>query len=320
MPQPDVGDVHVNALLTNMSIGYKNEEYVADRVFPNAPVRKQSDIIPLYDRDMWLRSQAAVRAPGTLARRSGFTVDTTNTYFARNFAIGAVVTAEERENADPVFNLEVDSMEWAMEQILLAREVEFASAAFGTGIWTTDRTGGTDFTKFSSYGSSDPIGYLRSQVRTVRQIIGRRANVVAMGEICWDRLADHPDIIERIKGAASPGSPAIVSRQLLASLLELDEVVVASALQVTSEEGATETRADVIDDDMLVLYRPPRPSLKLPAGGYNFTWNALMGGGPQFIRRYEETDVRQTVIEAHSYFDYNVTAADAGVFLADAVD
>ena len=242
------------------------------------------------------------------------------TYFARNFAIGTAVTAEERENADAVYNLEADSTEWVTEQILLAREVEFASAAMGTGKWTTDKTGGSDFTKWSSYASSDPIGDLRTYARTVRQITGKRPNVLCMGEIVWDRLADHPDIIERIKGAASPGNPAIATKQLVASILELEDVVVADAVQVTSLEGATEVRADIIDDDALLVWRPQRASLKQPSGGYGFFWQAMNGGGPHFIRRYEESRERQTVIEAHSYFDYKITAADSGLFMADAVD
>jgi hypothetical protein len=213
-----------------------------------------------------------------------------------------------------------DANEWVTEQILLAREIQMATAAFGTSKWTTDKTGGTDFTKWSNYASSDPIGDLRGYKRTVRQLIGRRPNVLAMGEIVWDTLADHPDFIERIKGAASPGSPAIVTRQLVAAVLELEEIIVASAMQVTSAEGATETRADIIDDDALLLYRTPRASLKRPTAGYAFSWAALHGGGSRFIRRYREEPQRNTVIEAHSYFDFKITAADAGLFVADAVD
>ena len=32
--QPDVGDVHVNGLLTQLSIAYRNLNYIADQVFP----------------------------------------------------------------------------------------------------------------------------------------------------------------------------------------------------------------------------------------------------------------------------------------------
>ena len=320
MPQPDVSDVHVNSLLTNISIGWSNEEYIADRVFPPVRVSKQSDIITVYDRDMWLRNTAAVRAPGTRARRTGWNVTTTATYFCRNFALGHAVTVEEIENADEIFDLEVDAMEFIVEQIALAKEVEFAAVAFTGGNWTTTATGTTNFTKWSAYASSTPIEDLRTYARTIRQIIGRRPNVICMGDIVWDRLVDHPDLLERVKYGGSNNAPAQVSTRMLAELIGFQDVVVASALQVTSAEGAgSETRADIIDDDLLMIYRPPRPSRKMPAAGYNFNW-APSGGGAQFIRRYEETVERQTVIEGHAYFDYNVTAADAGALLDDVVD
>ena len=42
---PSRGDVHVNRPLTNISIAFlqTQEAFVADRVFPNIPVTKQSD-------------------------------------------------------------------------------------------------------------------------------------------------------------------------------------------------------------------------------------------------------------------------------------
>lgn len=319
--QPDVGDVHVNGLLTNLSVAFRNENYIADRVFPPVMVGKQSDIIPLYTRDMWLRAVAQRRGPGTMAARSGYSVDTSNTYFAVNWAIGKDIPDEVAANADAPFNMERDSMEWVTDQIQLRKEIQFASTAFAASSWTTQVTGGSNFIKFNDYGSSDPIGVLRTNMRTVRQIIGRRPNVIAMGEIVWDRLVDHPDILDRIKGAASPGSPAIVTKNLVAAILEVDDVVVADALQVTSAEGAgSETRADIIDDDIICLYRPPRPSLMMPAAGYGFFWQAAIGGGQQFIRRIRDDVRKKVTIEGHTYFDYNVVAADAGVHLADAVD
>ena len=58
-------DVHIDAMLTNLSIGYKNDLYIADQIAPIVPVRRQSDIIPKYDQSHWFRNQAAIRAPGT---------------------------------------------------------------------------------------------------------------------------------------------------------------------------------------------------------------------------------------------------------------
>ncbi len=46
---PDTNDVHVNALLTQVSIGFQPSGFFADKVFPMVPVDKQTDLILGYD-------------------------------------------------------------------------------------------------------------------------------------------------------------------------------------------------------------------------------------------------------------------------------
>ncbi len=318
--QPDVGDVHVNALLTNMSIAYRNGQYVWDKIFPPVPVTKQSDIVPRFDKGNWLRNVAKVRGPGTLASRSGFTVDNTMTYFAKNWAIGKATPDEVLQNADEVYDMDMAGMEWVTDQINLALEYQVAAVAMLYTSWTSYVTGTTDFVKWDDYSASEPIKDIRKGIRTVHQLGVPRPNVVVMGEIVWDRLADNPDFLDRIKGAASAGNPAIVTKQLMASVLEVEEVVVGDAIRVSSGEAYTDTLTPIMDDDLLVLYRPPTPARMKPAGGYTFYWRPMTGGAPIYIRRYREEAERQTVIEAHSYFDPKVTSADAGYFFVDACD
>lgn len=44
MPTPTLRDVHVDAILTNLSIGYKNDTYIGESVFPRIQVAKKSDV------------------------------------------------------------------------------------------------------------------------------------------------------------------------------------------------------------------------------------------------------------------------------------
>ena len=50
MPQPTSQDVHVNSILTQMSVAYMQESYafVASKVFPQINVNKQSDSYFVY--------------------------------------------------------------------------------------------------------------------------------------------------------------------------------------------------------------------------------------------------------------------------------
>ena len=58
MPSPLASDLHVDQMLTNMSIGYSNLSYISDMIFPILMVNKQSDIVPKYDQSHWFRDGA----------------------------------------------------------------------------------------------------------------------------------------------------------------------------------------------------------------------------------------------------------------------
>ena len=323
--QPDVGDVHVNSLLTQVSIAHYNEpsSYIADQVFPILYHGKRSDIYPKYDRGFFFADEgnAMLRAPGTKAVRTGFTVDNTNTFRCENYAIGFPIPDELRGNQDEPYDMDRDGTLLVTEISSIRRERAFAQDFMATSVWGADRTGTTDFVKWNDV-TSDPISEIRDQRRNIHNRVGRNPNVLVMGRIVWDRLQDHPDILDRIKGGATLGQPAMVNRQLVASMFELDKLLVGDAIYRSSAEGAALTLAPILDDDALLLYVPPRASILTPAAGYTFVWESQVDGrnAPQYITKYREGPEKQDVIESHQWFDHVATEVQSGVFFADAVD
>lgn len=338
MPQPDIGDLHVNALLTSMSIAHMNKEehYVADKVFPLVGVDKQSDVYAVYQRGDFFQGsedvpassggsgtqamRALLRAPGTVAPVAGYKVDNTNSYRCDNYAIGVEIPDELRGNADAVFALDNEATILATQIQLIRRERAFAMDFMTTGVWGTDVVGTTNFVKWSDYGGSDPFTDLEDALDSVEGKTGSRPNKLVMGAIVWRRLKHHPDLVDRIKGGATTGNPALVQRQLLAQILEIDEVLVGRASYRTSAEGGTLAMARIMDDDALLLFATPTPGLMTPTAGVSFYWKPLTGGAVQFMRKYRREPERKDVLEAHSYIDQKVTEAQSGYFLSDAVD
>src|SRR4051794_17062674 len=105
MPSPDTSDLHVNVLLSNMSIAYQNamDSYVADRVFPFLYVDNQTNVYAKFNRGSFLTDAGTagmLRAPGTNAALADYSVDLTSTYRADNFAIGNSIPDELRQNSD----------------------------------------------------------------------------------------------------------------------------------------------------------------------------------------------------------------------------
>ena len=320
--QPDVGDVHVNALLTNISIAHYNQpnDYVADKIFPIIYHNKQSDIVPRYNRGFFFADEgnAMLRAPGTKAVRTGFTVDVTSTFRALNWAVGFPIPDELRANQDNPFDMDRDGTVLVNELIQIRRERAFATDFMATSVWGTDTTVPTKWNDVTS----DPITDIRNAKRTIKQATGFEANKLVLGRIVWDRLQDHPDILDRIKGGATVGQPAMVNRALVASLLELDEILVGNAIYRSSAEGATLTLAPIMDDDALLIHVPSRASILTPAAGYTFVWESLVAGrsSPQYMLKYREGPEKQDVLECHTWFDHVATETLAGVFFPDCVD
>ena len=78
MPQPTSTDVHVDAILTNMSVAYMQEAYafVAARAFPTVNVNKQTDKYFTYSQADFFRDQVQRRADGTESAGTGYSLST----------------------------------------------------------------------------------------------------------------------------------------------------------------------------------------------------------------------------------------------------
>lgn len=336
MSSPDQSDVHVNTLLTQVSIGYKPSGFFAAKAFPMVPVDKQTDIYPVYDKSHWARDlggpgaaptgsgQAVRRAPGTRARTVGYKLTNTNTYYATNYALGMEIPDELRANADSVFDLDRDATTLLQSLLQLRFDREFAADFVAASVWDTTLTVSN---KWNDYAASTPIEDVRAGLETIRRAtLGMSADggvKMLVGALVNQRLKDHPDIIDRFKYGSSAGAPAQVTDNLLAQLFEVDEYMVAKSVFTSDEEGTAEASAtytDVITDDVLLYWTPPSASRLAPSAGYLFNWKPLTGGGMFFVRKGRDDRERRDWVEVHSYLDWVATSTAPAAFQGDAVD
>lgn len=320
---PGSGEVHVDALLTNISIGYMNPLYIAERIFPMVLVNKRSDIVPKYDRSYWYRLRGKKLGEREPAPVGGYAVNTADTYYCDEYGVGHFIGDSRRANTDLPFNADRDGVQWVVDGIQLQKEYSFTSDFWKTGVWGTDKAGGGDFTKWSTYATSTPIQDLRTWMRIVRLATGRNPNKLVLGDLTFDVLVDHPSFLDRVKYGQTPGNPANVTTDTMASLLGLQEVLVGLSQYTASPEGTAEgsvSYTPMWDDDALLVFVPSSPSLFNPAAGYNFTWRTAFGG-PRYIKnRRDPMSDKGNLIEAYEFFDMKATAVDAGLFISDAVD
>lgn len=318
MPQPTASDVHVNAPLTSISIAFlqSQDDFIARKVFPTLPVNKQSDVYFTYDKKQWFRSDSRKRAPGTESAGSGFTLGT-DSYIASVNAIHKDVDDQVRANADTVIAPDRDATEFVTRDLMLQAELDWAARYFSTGVWTGSTSGG-DITPGTLWdaGGSTPITDMREQLRSVHQKTGFRPNKLVLGPLVWDVLLDHPDFLDRIRTTTDQ----IVTTALLAAVLEIDEVLIANALEDQNQEGASEDLQYVFGKRALLVYAAPRPGLMTPTGGYTFAWRGLLGSNAAAMRikRFRMEHLSSDRIEGESAYDHKLVAAEMGSFF-DAV-
>lgn len=325
MPNPTVSEVHVNRPLTNMSVAFMQSatDFVADRAFAPVPVAKQSDRYFTYDRDDWFRSEMQKRAPSTESAGGGYRIDNTPTYFADVWALHKDVDDDLRGNFDDPVDPDRDATAWLSLQALIRKDKQFVAQYFTTSKWTGDQTGvdaapaANQFLRWNVTAST-PIKDLRTQIYVVKKRTGMKPNKLVLGAEVWAILQDHPDFLDRIKYTQT----AMVSPGLLASVLELDEVLIASGVEVTTEEqAATDTFAFLAGKHALLVYASPTPSILTPSGGYTFSWTGRPGTGGLGARvsNFRMDEIKSDRIELEMAFDMKLVAADLGVFMATAV-
>lgn len=308
MATPTPNQVHIDQALTNISIAYKNENYIGAKVFPAVQVQHQSNKYFIYTKADWYRDEAAVRAPGTRAQRVDYNISTSN-YVCFEWAVSKAVPDEVIMNADAPLRPLAEATEYVTDKLLLRQEKDIADTAFASNVWAASATPEVVW----SNNLSNPIGDVNTAVDTVVQAIGRKPNKGVTGRNVWRYLIQHPDILDRIRGGATTGTPAIVNMNLLAALFELDEILVGDAVIDSALEGQTASRSYVWGNNFLVAYVAPTPALMTPSAGYTFTWLQRQ------VNRYREAEEHTDVIEALANWDNRVVATDAGYFLKTVV-
>lgn len=324
--QPTPGDVHVNRPLTNISVAFSNQvtSFVAGKIFPTVPVAMQSDLYYLYDRKNWMVGGAQKRGPSSESAGSGWSVST-DSYRCDVWALHKDVGDQLRANADAPLRPDTDATNFITENMLITRENEWATDFFATGVWGTEQAGdptptGTQFLHWD-IASSTPITDFRAAMIAMEGATGRRPNKLLLGAEVWNELVDHQDFLDRINGGATVAMPAMVMLDLLASILELDEVLVARAVRNTANEGATEATDFILGKHALLVHAATNPGLQIPTAGYTFAWTGLLGAGASGTRisRFRMEEFKSDRVEGESAYVHKVVAAELGHFFLNAV-
>lgn len=321
MPQPTASDLHVDAILGNIATAYVQnaDNFIADKVFPRVPVDKQSNKFFTFTKADWFRDEADRRGDAQESVGSGYGVGTDN-YFCDVWAIHKDVGHLAKANEDAPLDWRRNATEFVMQRLLLRREIQFASDYMTTSVWATDKTGGTDFTQWSNYATSDPIEDVEAGKETILQNTGHEPNTLVLGYQVFRKLKHHPDIVDRYKHTSAES----ITADMIAAVLDVERVIVAKSIKNTANEGATASFSFVHGKTALLCYVAPNPGIMVPSAGYTFAWQNLnleFGGGGSEISVFDffMKEKKASRIEGELAIDMKPVGTDLGYFFANAV-
>lgn len=148
-------NLYVSKPLTNISIAYTNDTFIAEKILPVVPVVLDTAKIATYGMDN-LRIEESLRAQGSGANEINHSVSIGDHYVLADHALKEMVTDEEEENADLPINPRIDATENLVGKMFLIKERELALTMENTGVITQNTTlSGTS--QWSDYDNSDPL-------------------------------------------------------------------------------------------------------------------------------------------------------------------
>lgn len=302
-------DLHVDKVLSQMAMGYRPAGFIADMIFPMVRVDKQSDIYTEFDRGRRLRRQDTQRTPGTEAHLVNQDFGSA-TYYARNYALKAGVTIEDKANADPAFLRDIINgrVELIMDDLMLDKEMRVAALVNNTA-----NVGSSSAVSSGWNLAGHVLTDMNAALDAIRYSNGVKSNIVVMGPEAWDSARRDATVRNLIFGTNNGGGYA--SEAAFADLLGIDKFVVAGSFKNTGAEGQAESIASVWGDNVFVGYNAETPNRERPSFGYDFRWVGNGLPNMQVERHPWNSRTKSEEIEVGYHSDEKVTGSSYGYLI-----
>lgn len=319
MPQPNIKEQIIAGPLAKVSVQFRNKDYIADRVFPILDGADPKAKITIYRKGAWFRDEAGVRAAGTRAKRGGYPL-TSVSIATKEYAFAKEVTDEDRRFASakgaPVVQPEQDAIEFATDKVDLKKEIRTATLIKDT-TWVDANAAGEDADgKWSPAGSTNTfLADITTGRKAIQGATGLDPNTLVIDYATFLALKEVDAIRDKIKYTKG----GVFGAELLAALLELDEVLVGKAIYSSAKEtkaGTDFTAARMWEVTAtkgmgFLFYKAPRLGLKTPTAGVQVRI-AYENGQARRLSTWREKAEHQDVYEVAEETDIVAVSSDLG--------
>jgi hypothetical protein len=306
LQRADLGGLIYEYMLSPSSMGMMGLD-----ILPVFGVQEQSADMPFMPIEALLKVQETNRATRGNYNRSDWNFETL-TYSCKEKGWEEPIFDDEAALYARYFDGEMAAAERALYVVQLAREVEIAAAVFNSTTFTSYTSAVT--TEWDTSASCTPL----ADIITAKQAMIVQPDSVAMSYKVFQNALQSAEIKDAMKYTNPVEIGGIeAQRNILAQYFGVDNVFVSNAKKDTAKKGQTYSLSDVWNDEYVFVFkRGSAPSLRDPAVGRTFLWEA---DSPQVatVDQYREDQSRANIYRVRNSMDPKILNAGAGYLLSN---
>jgi hypothetical protein len=305
---PQIGQVYQDPLLGDISIAYQNSSYIADSVFPEVQVAKISGNYFVYDKSKFVAVND-LRAPSTRANRVDYGLTKASYGPLLEHSLEQDIPDELIDQAVQPLDPNIDATENVTERLMLSKELDAYAKCADTAVITQNVTL-SGISQWNDYSNSDPIGDVRTAIDTVKKEILKKPNTLVIGYEVYSSLKNHPQILDRIKFSQL----GVITTELIASVFDIENVIIAEAEQNTVNEAQTAVMAYIWGKNAWVMFLNQAPAIRKVSFGYT------LRRGARSVERWDERAVKAQFVRVSDWYEHKIVAAGAAYFIKNAIN
>lgn len=308
---PGLNQVYRAPLLTDAMVRYRNDNFIAEQVFPVLPVTKEQDYIFVFDKENLRSPKNSQRGLYDRAERVDYGLSQVAMPTLIERALEQPVAWKVKNQAQDPLQPEIAATNNLTEKIAIEKEVALATYLANTSNVTQNVTlSGT--TQWSDYTNSHPLVAIQAGADVILQNSLKAPNVAVLGRQVFTQLRNHPDVTDRVKYTARATQQEIANA--LADLFDVDRVYVGTAAQNTAKEGQTATTAFIWGKYFWLMYVAPVPAIETVSAGYH-----LIIPEERYVDTWTEQPIKSDLIRVNDYYTRFTMAVECMYLWVNAV-
>ena len=264
MPPPN--ELHVDTILTNLSLKYLNEMFIADMVLPIVKVNKRSDKFIVYNKaDSYKLVDSSV-GPKAQPNEVDWAVGTDN-YSVNDYALADYVPIESIDNADTPLQPRMDTNDFLNEWLMLDREVRVAKLIFATATYAAANKSDLAAAKWGT-DDDNPIKNIQDAVNGCFA----RANTLVFGHEAWEQFRILPEVLDAVKSSTrmQDAGGGLAKHTEVAELFDVENVLVGRARYNSAKKGQAASFSRVWGSKVAALHVKKNPGVRSITFGMSF--------------------------------------------------